>query len=405
MGTDTKAALLELIRGLKAQRAAAETASTDNDATEPPSAEPGAATLFTMGNLYYQLGDYEKAGIYLRRAVKAFPNFRRAHRQLGTLYAQQGQYDLALRSLSRCVELGGADGALYGTIGLAHLAKQNYVSAASAFRSALLLQPNSMDWRTGLARALFGQRNFTEAAALLGELIEKYPERQEFWMLQANAYLGMKDNARAAENFEILDRMGKATADNLNTLGDIYINEQKPALAVRAYTRAVQLDPSRAATVGVRAADILASRSAYAEAQSLVEAVTKTAGDQMPPAEQRKLLKVQARIAMASGKGGEAAEALEKVVAGDPLDGDAIMLLAGHYQKSGQQEKAVFLYERAANIEAFEADAKVRLAQLYVTMNRMGDAIPLLKRAQELKPREAVAKYLEEIEKRFRSRK
>jgi tetratricopeptide (TPR) repeat protein len=382
-------------RELEKEMAAAEVAGTPC----------GPAITFLLGNLYYQQGRQDDAGREFRKAVKAFPPFRRAHRNLGTLYAQQGHYDLALRSLTRCVELGGADGPLYGMLGLVHMAKQNYVSAASSFQSALLLQPNSTEWKTGLARALFGQRDFTAASALLGELIEQDPSKVEYWLLQANAALGMKDTARAAENFEILDRMGKATAENLSTLGDIYVNQSQSALAARAYLRAIELDPARAASVGTRAAEILAARGSTAEARTVLTAVKSAAGDQLPAADKRKVLKIEARLAMSSGNGNEAAPLLEEIVAADPLDGDAIMMLAQHYGKSGNPEKAVFLYERAANLEAFEADAKVRLAQLYVGQSKYSEAIPLLKRAQELKPRDTVLKYLEEIERISKTRR
>ena len=49
-------------------------------------------------------------------------------------------------------------------------------------------------------------------------------------------------------------------------------------------------------------------------------------------------------------------------------------------------------------MEPFEADASVKHAQLLAGMGRLDQAIPLLKRAQQLKPRESVAKFLEELE-------
>jgi hypothetical protein len=61
-------------------------------------------------------------------------------------------------------------------------------------------------------------------------------------------------------------------------------------------------------------------------------------------------------------------------------------------------------YQRAAGVEAFEADASVKHAQLLAGTGKIDQAIPLLKRAQQLKPREGVAKYLEELE-RYQKRK
>jgi len=57
------------------------------------------------------------------------------------------------------------------------------------------------------------------------------------------------------------------------------------------------------------------------------------------------------------------------------------------YAKSGDADKAVFYYERASSLDPYEADAKVRQAQSSSVIEvRRG--LPLLKRAQELKPRD-----------------
>ncbi|OQC20196.1 MAG: Anaphase-promoting complex, cyclosome, subunit 3 [Verrucomicrobia bacterium ADurb.Bin070] len=67
-------------------------------------------------------------------------------------------------------------------------------------------------------------------------------------------------------------------------------------------------------------------------------------------------------------------------------------------------EKAVFYFERAEALESFEADARLRHAQLLVRNGNYQEALPLLKRALELKPREAVQRYAEQVERAARLR-
>ncbi|NBS84707.1 MAG: hypothetical protein EBS59_08490 [Verrucomicrobia bacterium] len=55
-------------------------------------------------------------------------------------------------------------------------------------------------------------------------------------------------------------------------------------------------------------------------------------------------------------------------------------------------------------MEQFEADAKVRHAQVLVTSGKYEEAVPLLKRAQEIKARESIARYLEQIERLLKTR-
>jgi hypothetical protein len=54
-------------------------------------------------------------------------------------------------------------------------------------------------------------------------------------------------------------------------------------------------------------------------------------------------------------------------------------------------------------MDEFEVKAKVRHAQVLVGLTRYADALPLLRRAQEVKPREDVARYLEQVERLAKS--
>jgi cytochrome c-type biogenesis protein CcmH/NrfG len=126
----------------------------------------------------------------------------------------------------------------------------------------------------------------------------------------------------------------------------------------------------------------------------------------MADAEKTKLLKLEARLSMADGGGDDATVAiLEDILKLDPLDGEALMLLGQHFSRHGKPEKAMLAYERAAGIDQFAAAARVKQAQILVSQSRPADAIPLLRQAQEIKPREDVARYLEQVERLAKARR
>ena len=60
---------------------------------------------------------------------------------------------------------------------------------------------------------------------------------------------------------------------------------------------------------------------------------------------------------------------------------------------------SIFWFERAASLSAFEADAKVRHAQLLVGQLRYAEALPLLRRAQQVKPRDNIQQFLDQVER------
>ena len=354
---------------------------------------------FTLANIHFQRDDLGLAAASYEVAVEKYPKFRRAWKNLGLIRVREGNWPAAARCLTKVIELGGSDAVTFGLLGFVYSNVENYLSAESAYRMATLLDPATMDWKMGLARCLFKEERFAAAAALCGTFIAEDPDRADMWLLQANAYIGLEQPLRAAENFELVDRLGKSTADSLNTLGDIYTNQELFDLAVDCYVRALAKRPERGAARAVRAAQILTARGALSETERLVSEIEALLGPQLASEDGHGLLKIRARLAVASGAGEEEARILREIVELDPLDGEALILLGQHAERAEDPEQAIFYFERAANLEEFEADAKVRHAQLLVRQSRYSEALPLLRRAQQIKPRENIRQYLEQVER------
>lgn len=367
----------------------------------------GAASAvfdFTLANIHFQQEKFDQSVVIYETAVGKYPKFRRAWLNLGLIYVRQTDFQKALPALTRVIELGGGDALTYGLLGFGYSSVENNLAAESAYRMAILLDPVTMDWQMGLARSLFKQERYAEAVTLCSRLIGDDPDRADLWLLQANAYIGLNQPLKAAENYELVDRLGKSTIDSLLMLGDIYINEGLFELAVNRYIRAMEMNPQGSIERMLNAAKVLTARGALQETKHFVERIEAIRGDQLEPGERKDILKLRARIVVAEGSGDEEALVLEEIVELDPLDGEALILLGQHSNRTGDTEKAVFYYERAAAIEKYEADAKVRHAQLLVGKGKYGEALPLLRRAQLLKPRDNIQEYLEQVERVAKSR-
>jgi tetratricopeptide (TPR) repeat protein len=361
--------------------------------------DTGGLLYLTVGNICFQLDEVDQSLAYCLEAVKKTPSFRRAWRNLGLIYVRKGNYDDAIRAFTRMVELGGGDKYSYGLLGFAYASKEDYQAAEVAYRNALLLDPENTEWRLGLTRCVYKQEKYEDAVSLLNVLIAKYPDKSDFWLLQAHSYLGLKKPLKAAVNLETIDRLGKATPEVLHSLGDIYLSEGLPEAAAGAYCRAIDLDAAQPAGRAMRGAEALASRGALPQARQVADHIQSAMADSLGMEDKRSLLKLRARMSLADGSSSdETAGVLEEVVKIDPLDGEALMLLGQHYARS-QPEKAIFWYERAAGIEKFENQAKFRTAQVLVAQKKYREALPLLRRVQEIKPRDDVARFLEQVER------
>lgn len=361
---------------------------------------------FMIGNIHFEREELDQAAAAYEVAVVKHETYRAAWRNLGLVRLRQGDFEKALPSLTRMTELGGGDKVTYGLLGYAYSSVEDHLAAESAYRMAILLDPGELNWKMGLARSFFKQERYAEAVALCGRLIADHPERAELWVWQANAYIGLNQPLKAAENFELVDRLGKATFENLNTLGDIYVNQDLHEMAVDCYARAMRADQECGPERAVRAARVLQARGAMEEIERLVGHIETLRGDALSDADRKEVLRLRARIAVAKGAGDEEARVLEQIVELDPLDGEALILLGQHSSAAGDADRAVFWYERAEALENkdHKADASVRHAQLLVRQGKFAEALPLLRKAQELKPRDNVQQYLNDVERMAKSR-
>ena len=366
--------------------------------------ESSAMFDFTMGNIAFQLGNIPRAMEEYERSVQRFPKFRRAWRNLAMLRVRAGELEKAVPALIKVIELGGAEPSIYGVLGYALSNSEKPLAAESAYRMAMLLDPGTRDWKLGLVKSFFKQKRFADVIAMTDELIGETPDSPDLWMLQANAYIGMGKPMMAAQNFEIVDRMGKTSIEALSMLADIYVNEGLYDVAVMYYIRALNMEPRGKAERPIRAAKVLVARGASGAAETLLAEVDRVFAGDLTDDERKDMLKMKARMAVARGAGEEEASILNEIVTLDPMDGEALILLGQYQARKGDAEQAVFLYERAAKIEKYEADAKVRHAQLLVGKGNYAEALPLLRSAQQIKPRENIQAYLEQVERVSRGR-
>mgnify|MGYP000128173395 CR=1 FL=1 len=362
-------------------------------------AEANAVFDFTLANIHFQNEELDTARDLYALAVDKYPKFRRAWRNMALIDFRQGEFEKAAAAFTKVIELGGNDAVTYGLLAYSYSNLEDHIAAESAYRMAVLLEPRSADWRMGLARSFFKQQRYADAVALCDALIAVEPERADLWLLQANALLGLGKPMDAARNYEFVESLGRSTPESLQMLADIYVNEELFDLAVERHVSALEMSDAVKVDRAVRAAKVLTSRGALGATRRLVESVDRLRGSTLSDAERKDVLKLRARLAVADGAGEAEATVLREIVELDPLDGEALILLGQHSARGGDPEQAIFYFERAANLEAFEANAKVHHAQLLVGQSRYAEALPLLRRAQTLSHRDNIQEYLEQVER------
>jgi tetratricopeptide (TPR) repeat protein len=371
---------------------------------EQQSGEDASAALdFVLANLQFQNGALDQAVASYERALAKFPDFRRAHKNLGLLKVQQGDFDAGRVHLGRAIELGDRDGRTYGLLGYCYVNREDFLTAEIAYRNAVLAQPETRDWRLGLARSLLALEKYQEAVGLFESLIEENPEDATAWKLQANAYLGLEQSMAAAVNLEAVRMMGRAETSSLVLLGDIYMNAGMSDLAKSAYLEVIRRDEKGASfTTAYRAAELLVRARSFEEAEEMLASIDSRYGKGLSQEQELEVLTLKAKVARAQGRQEAAAQLLESIVKRDGTRGDALLELAAYYQDQGDEARARLLIERTRNLKRYEYEALLAQAQLEVSARDYAAAARLLRDALEIRNEPRVEIFLARVEEAIR---
>jgi tetratricopeptide (TPR) repeat protein len=361
-------------------------------------AESSAAMTLILGNLYFQRDEFKRAKRLFVEVGERHPYYLLNQKTLAFLSVRMEDFDEAVKYLKRSISLGNTEGRTFGLLGYCLQLDEDYIAAELALTRAVLIEPEEKNWKGYLAQNYLYQGRYKESNAVFQELLSIDPENPEFWLLQANGYIGLGDIDKAAANFEILKRMNKAPADSLLLLGDIYINRQMLDLAFDAYMTSVIKDPEQKLDSPIRAVSSLINYGAYDEAADLIIKIKRLYRGRSTEDEDLTLLTMQSQIAIARGEGEKAKATLEEIIKRDPTQGRALLILANFYGREGNSERALELFDLAKELDDIKAEALVMHAQLLARGKQYIESAELLREAQEIEFKENVADFLEKVE-------
>jgi Tfp pilus assembly protein PilF len=170
-----------------------------------------------------------------------------AHRDLGTLYLQRGQAELAIRELRAALEISDRDAETHFAIGEAYRQKLAFDDAERHFLRALDLDPTLLDARLNLG-ALYLQQERWREALRQNEILIVDPTFLRPSRALVNAAWAQYNLGEAAEAEELLRRALASDGGNFQAhlnLGILLYERQELVEAVREFDRVLELLSAR----------------------------------------------------------------------------------------------------------------------------------------------------------------
>ncbi|MDF7799548.1 tetratricopeptide repeat protein [Pontiellaceae bacterium B1224] len=348
------------------------------------------ALQFSLANLLVEEARNEDAIGHYERAIDLFPTYRDAYRNLAFVLVRADRAAEALPLLSRSIELGANDGLTFGLLAWCHTEAGRHRSALQAYRQAQLIDPEQVQWKQGEAFALLALGQAGPAINTFNELMIENPETLAYVQARADAWMMLGDYDKAIVDLEFVRRSAPASVDSLMALGHLYLQIGLPKLAVDCFLDAAQ--NADEIEFLYDALDPLLAREYWNEAQQLIDVLQAASEFESP-----RLIRAQAFLSLEKGQTESAIQSLEKITQADPMDADALLMLAKAYRITKRPAEAALMLEQAALVPAVQLSALLQLGQVQVELGLYDEAITTLERANRLDPQPAIQEYIAAI--------
>lgn len=357
-----------------------------------PLAADSAALQQLRGQVLLSVKRYDDAIVALLAATKQAPNLASAQRSLALAYLLAGQTQQARQPLQAALALGVQDPALFGQLAYLNLQQYGPWSAIAGYRQALFLEPDNSQWQQGLVHALTQAQAYSEANALLQQLLNQQPEDGQWWLQLAYLQLQQQHYPDALHALDVAMRLANteqpnsslASANNLALLAKLHVQYGSVDAGLTAFQRALTANPTAAqlAADAQQLADWFSQQQQWPQLQQFLAMLEgKPVAKQMPG-----LWLAKAQMALANKQTSQAEQQLIAGLQAAPNHGQGLLLLANLYRERGNTALAVSYYQRASAISSSQEAALLGQAQLEIDRKGYAQALSLLRQVLQLNP-------------------
>jgi tetratricopeptide (TPR) repeat protein len=215
-----------------------------------------AALLFVLAALsYHQTFIYHDLDTLYRDTIAKNPAGWAAYANLSSHVDSLGLHDEALDLAREALRLNPSEPNVHNNIGvflfndaLRHGSPPAQIDEAIAhLRDTLLLDPERIEARKNLARALIVTGRTDEAIEEFSTALRTNPHLADIHFDLANALVGRDQLPAAAQHYEEAVRLQPGYVEALQNLGAVYFKMGAPARAIPYFEQVLKIQPDNAA--------------------------------------------------------------------------------------------------------------------------------------------------------------
>lgn len=243
-----------------------------------------ASSHYRLSQIYTEQWRLRDALVVLQKAIDLDPNNPRFYRSRASIKSFQGNLNGAIADQQKAVDLSKDKAFELVELSNMNVLAGNNNRAAENLAEALKLEPDNITAHDKLYRILVQEKRFDDLVAEGKRMIERKPKDIKFRMEYAVALNLASKTEAAIEEYKAAAGLSNTDPEPWRRLGALYIGRKEWSAAAKAYTNALNINPTSVA-------DLAALGFCYAEDDEYMKAeaafVTALALQQLTPANQQ----------------------------------------------------------------------------------------------------------------------
>jgi len=201
-----------------------------------------SSELVQSAEKYVAVGDYSKAIIEYKNAIKIEPRSAELQYKLGQAYLGNGQLQEAFFSYYKASELNPDYLPARLILGKFYLAGNRFEDATKAAQAILAKDPENIDGQILLADAYAG-KNISEGIKLLDEVLQRHPDSVAAYLHLGGLYTKLGNPEAALQRFQKAVAVDPKSVDARETLARYYVTQNQFDKAEAEYRATVAAQP------------------------------------------------------------------------------------------------------------------------------------------------------------------
>jgi len=203
-------------------------------------------------SVYFYLGiacankkEYDKAIESYKKAVEINPKKDKIYYNMGITYATLKEYDRAIGAYKKAVEINPKDDKAYYNMGITYANIEEYDKAIEAYKKAVEINSKDDGAYNNMGSIYHDKEEYNKAIKAYKKAIEINPKNDKAYNNMGSAYDNKGEYNKAIEAYKKAVKINPKNDEAYNNMGIAYDEINEYDKAIEAYKKVVEINPKK----------------------------------------------------------------------------------------------------------------------------------------------------------------